>query len=168
MNPQQQENNNPPSQGYGGQGQQRFILPEEEGIDIKKYIYLILSHWWLFGIAIFISLTIAYLINRYSQEVYSASCSLIVGEEKSGAGTIEGVLDELSRLRTKKNKAVVENEISILKSYKMARLALEELKFDITYTEVGRREIAQTQLYQDSPFVVEYDSTDKRVGIRTE
>ncbi len=112
--------------------QQQIILPEEEGIDIKKYIFLILSHWWLFGIALFISLTIAYLINRYSQEVYSASCSLIIGEEKSGAGTIEGVLDELSRLRTKKRNAVVENEISILQSYKMARLALEELDFGIT------------------------------------
>lgn len=24
-------------------------LPEEEGIDIKKYIFLILSHWWWFA-----------------------------------------------------------------------------------------------------------------------
>jgi len=140
--------------------QQQIILPEEEGIDIKKYIYLILSHWWWFGIFIFVSLTIAYLINRYSQEVYSVSCSLIVGEEQSGAGTIEGVLDELSRLRNKKRKAVVENEISILKSYKMARLALEELDFHITYTAVGRRGIAESQLYTKCPFIVEYDTSE--------
>jgi len=140
--------------------QQQIILPEEEGIDIKKYIFLILSHWWWFGIFIFVSLTIAYLINRYSQEVYSVSCSLIVGEEQSGTGTIESMLDELSRLRTKKRKAVVENEISILKSYKMARLALEELDFNITYTAVGRRGIAESQLYTKCPFVVEYDTSE--------
>lgn len=138
---------------------QQILPPEEEGIDIKKFIYLILSHWWLFGIALFISLTIAYLVNRYSQEVYSVNCSLIIGEEKSGVGTIEGVLDELSRLKNKKRKAVVENEISILKSYKMARLALEELDFKITYTAVGRREIAETQLYNDCPFEVIPDSS---------
>ena len=88
-------------------------------------------------------LTIAYLVNRYSQEVYSASCSVIVGEEQSGTGTIEGVLDELSRLRNQKRKAVVENEISILQSYSLARKALEELDFGITYTAVGRRNIAE-------------------------
>ena len=134
--------------------QQQLLLPEEEGIDIKKYIYLILSHWWWFGIAVFVALTIAYLVNRYSQEIYSASCSVIIGEEKSGTGTIESIMDELSRVRNRQRKAVVENEISILKSYKMARLALEELEFGITYTAVGRRGIAETQLYKRSPFIV--------------
>ncbi|MBA7520016.1 Tyrosine-protein kinase wzc [subsurface metagenome] len=151
----------PSNQQQVTSNQQQVILPEEEeGIDIKKYIFLILYHWWWFAIAVFISLTIAYLINRYSQEVYSASCSVIVGEERSGTGTIEGVLDELSRLRNRRRKAVVENEISILKSYKMTRLALEDLDFYITYTAVGRRGIAETQLYQHSPFIVKYDTTE--------
>ena len=109
------------------------------------------------------ALTIAYLVNRYSQEIYQVSCSLIVGEEQSGAGTIEGVLDELSKLRNRRRKAVVENEISILKSYKMARLALEELDFEIFYTAVGRREIAETRLYKQSPFVVKYDPTENNL-----
>ncbi len=139
--------------------QNNFQLPEEEGIDIKKYIFLVLSHWWWFAITLFVSLTIAYLINRYSQEVYSASCSIIVGEEQSSAGSIESMMDELSRYRSRKRKAVVENEISILKSYKLARLALEELDFGVNYTAIGRRNIAESQLYSSSPFVVLPDTT---------
>lgn len=139
--------------------QNNFQLPEEEGIDIKKYIFLILSHWWWFAIALFISLTIAYLVNRYSQEVYSASCSIIVGEPDARAGSVEGILDELYRVRGKKRKAVVENEMSILKSYKLARLALEELDFGVTYTAIGRRNIAESQLYNLSPFTVLVDTT---------
>jgi capsular exopolysaccharide synthesis family protein len=141
------------------QNQQQIFLQEEEGIDIKKYVFLILSHWWWFAISIFISLTIAYMINRYSQEIYSASCSLIVGEEEPSAGSIESLLDEFSRVKNKKRKAVVENEISILKSYTLARQALEELDFGVTYTAVGRRNIAETQLYKNSPFIVIPDTT---------
>jgi tyrosine-protein kinase Etk/Wzc len=124
--------------------QQNILLPEEEGVDIKKYIYLILSHWWWFGISVFISLTIAYLINRYTQKIYSADCTVIIGEEKSGSGSIEGILDELTRVRANKRKAVVENEITILKSYKLARMALEELNFNVSYVAVGRRGIAES------------------------
>ncbi len=137
-------------------------LPEEEGIDIKKYIFLILSHWWWFAIAIFVSLTIAYLVNRYSQQVYSANCSMIIGEPDSGAGSVENILDELARAKGKKRTAVVENEVSILQSYKMAQLALQELDFDISYVSVGRRNIAQNNLYKHSPFYVIVDSTKPR------
>lgn len=108
--------------------QGNITLPEEEGIDIKKYIFLVLSHWWWFAITLFVSLTIAYLVNRYAQNVYSASCSIIIGEQQSAAGSVESMLDELSRVRNRNRKAVVENEITILKSYKMARLALEEAR----------------------------------------
>lgn len=138
---------------------QQVYLSEEEGIDIKKYIFLILNHWWWFAISVFVALTITYMINRYSQKIYQANCSLIIGEEGSEAGSIENILDELSRVRNTKRKAVVENEISVLKSYKMARLALEELDFDVTYTAVGRRGIAELQLYKQSPFIVLPDTS---------
>jgi len=131
----------------------------EEGIDIKKYIFLILNHWWWFAISVFVCLTFAYMVNRYSQKIYQASCSLIIGDQGSQAGSIDNMLDELSRVRTAKRKAVVENEISVLKSYKMARMALEELNFNIAYTEVGRRGIVEAQLYNQSPFIVIPDTS---------
>jgi tyrosine-protein kinase Etk/Wzc len=140
-------------------------LPEEEGIDIKKYIFLILTHWWWFAIAMFVSMTIAYMVNRYSQQVYSANCSIIIGEPNSAAGSVESILDELNRIRGNKRKAVVENEITVLKSYKMSRLSLEELDFDVTYTAVGRRSIAETQLYKSCPFIVIPDSNALNTGV---
>jgi uncharacterized protein involved in exopolysaccharide biosynthesis len=146
------------------ENQQNILLPEEEGIDIKKYIYLILSHWWWFGICIFVALTVAYLINRYTQEVYSVDCSVIVGEEKAGSGTIENILDELSRVRVNRRKAVVENEISILKSYKLARMAIEELDFGVSYVAVGRRGIAESQMYTNCPFIAEFDTSQPTIA----
>ncbi len=136
-----------------------YHIQEEESIDIKKYLFMVLHHWWWFAVALFIALGVAYLINRYSQEQYTASCSLIVGEEESGAGSVDQILDEMTRYRKKRRKAIVENEISILKSYRMARMALEELDFHIAYTSVGRRNIAETRLYKTSPFIVMPDTS---------
>ena len=128
------------------------IYREEESIDIKKYLFLILRNWWWFALAIFVSLSISYVINRYSERIYRNSCTLIIGEEGSQAGSIESVLDELSRLRTRRTKAVVENEMTVLKSYAMARTALEKLPdFDVTYVAVGRRGIAETRMYNACP-----------------
>ena len=131
---------------------------EEESIDIKKYIFQILYHWWWFALSIFIALTIAYVVNRYSEKVYQVSCSLVIGDEASKSGSAENILEELSRVR-RVRRAVVENEISTLKSYKMARAALEELDFGITYTAIGRRGIAETKLYHNCPFTVLLDTT---------
>lgn len=135
---------------------------EEDGIDIKKYVFLILSHWWWFAVVIFISLTIAYLVNRYSQEVYMANCSIVIGEPDTRVGSVESILDELARAKGKKRKAVVENEITILKSYKLASEALRRLDFGITYLAIGRRNIAERQLYNTSPFIVYVNDSTNR------
>ncbi len=136
-------------------------ISEEEGVDIKKYIFLVLTRWWWFVIIISVCITTVYMVNRYSQEVYSATCTVIIGEEESAAGSIESILSELSRARNRRRKAVVENEITILKSYNMARLALEELDFDVSYTAIGRRNIAENRLYISCPFIVEVDSANR-------
>ncbi len=140
-------------------------MVEDDAIDIKKYLILIISHWWLFAITLFLSITIAYLINRYAQEEYSVNCSIVIGEPNSRIGSTENILDELARAKGKKRKAVVENEISILTSYSMARRTLEELDFNIEYIGVGRRGIAETRLYNECPFYVVLDTTsNNRIG----
>ena len=138
---------------------QTIGINNDETIDFKKYFFLILGHWWWFAISIFLSLTIAYLVNRYSQKIYSTKATIIISDGENATGSIESLLEDFTRTRNKKRKAVVENEISILKSYKLARLTLSELDFGITYVAVGRRNIAETQLYKNQPFDVIIDSS---------
>src|SRR5512145_2628047 len=135
------------------------IFREEESIDIKKYLYRILYNWWWFALSIFLALTIAYLVNRYSEDIYRANCSVIVANENSPRGDIESVIEEMTNIRNRRTKAVVQNEITVLKSYKMSHLTLSNLDFGITYTAVGRRGIAESKLYNSSPFIVILDTT---------
>ena len=43
---------------------------QEESINLKKYLYMILANWYWFVITVFVGLGAAWLINRYTTPVY--------------------------------------------------------------------------------------------------
>jgi len=131
---------------------------QEESIDIKKYLFKFLANWYWFAITLSLALAIAYMVNRYSEPTYTISSSLIISDKQSDVASVEAIIEEMGRSRIRR-KATVVNEISILKSYKMARLALEELDFGISYVGVGKREIAESKLYHNCPFIVIPDTS---------
>ncbi len=135
------------------------IYREEESIDIKKYLYRILFNWWWFALSIFVALTVAYLVNRYSEDIYRASCTVIIANENTPRGDVESLIEDMTNMRNRRTKAVVQNEITVLKSYKMAHTALSGLDFNISYIAVGRRGIAESRLYKSSPFYVVPDTS---------
>jgi len=60
---------------------------ETDNIDIKRYIALFLSNWYWFATALFIAISIAYGINRWSERVYTVSSTLLIRDDQSGALT---------------------------------------------------------------------------------
>lgn len=142
MNPESQHNN----------------IYQEESIDIKKYLFKFLANWYWFAIALSVSLAVAYMVNRYSESTYTISSSLIISDKQSDVASVEAIIEEMGRSRIRR-KATVVNEISILKSYKMARTAIEELDFDISYVSIGKREVAESKMYHNCPFIVIPDTS---------
>ena len=133
-------------------------LYQEESIDIKKFLFKILSHWYWFAISLFIALSAAYLVNRYSEPVYSVSATVIVRDDAKGKGLTgaENVIEGMEIFTSRMN---VMNEMGILQSYTLAKQAIDSLKdFEISYVLVGRRKIAEAKLYNNSPFTVNYDT----------
>lgn len=133
---------------------------EEESLDIKKYLFIMLSKWYWFAFSIFISLFISYLVNRYSEPIYSVTSSLIIRDDDNMKG-FTGAENLIQGLRLVKNTKSVQNEIGILKSYTLAKRSVKELgeDFSITYVGLGRRGIKEAKLYKNSPFKVKIDST---------
>ncbi|HPF93611.1 MAG TPA: Wzz/FepE/Etk N-terminal domain-containing protein, partial [Tenuifilaceae bacterium] len=136
----------------------------EETLDLKRYFFLFLSNWYWIAISVFAGLFVAYLVNRYSEQVYSVKASLLVGNadgRKVGQG-VQTLMRELNLVQDKKR---IENEIGILKSYTLARTAIDELpEFGITYVSVGRRGIAESKMYNRSPFVVDVDTAEQNTA----
>ncbi len=132
-----------------------YNIPQEETIDIRKFLITILRNWYWFAISILITYTIAFLVNRYTEPRYSLTATLIVNDEKKS--TAEILINALDRFNARRN---IENEIAILKSYKIARMALSQLPdFEISYYSVGR--VRKPLLYKKAPFKVVVDTTSK-------
>ena len=131
---------------------------DDETIDIKRYISLFASNWYWYAIALFISVSLAYGINRYSQEVFSVSSTLLIKDNKAGGmGTIaSNVIPGGDIFGSQQN---LKNEIEILRSFSLNRSVIQELKdFTVSYMAVGRRGIVESVQYKNCPFTVIYDS----------
>lgn len=136
---------------------------EEETIDLRKYVYLILANWYWFVITISLALGGAYLLNRYTKPVYELNSSLIIDDDPAGTNSF------IPGMEIFQTQNQVLNEIDILKSYSMANATLRELNFDISYTGVGRSGFKENYMYTSSPFYVELDTSKVNLpGARAE
>jgi capsular exopolysaccharide synthesis family protein len=140
---------------------QQYDPGEDEGINFTKYFFLILSNWYWIILSLIVALTVAYLVNRYSQPQYTVTTTLLISDQPSSMTGIESLIEELSIFRRRSRKDVL-NEIERLKSYKIIYSAIQELDFEVSYTAVGRREIAEKKLYKDSPFIVNYNDLGRQ------
>ena len=82
---------------------QQNNLYQEESIDIKKYLFKFLSNWYWFAITISVALAIAYMVNRYSEPIYTISSSLIISDKQSDVASVEAIIEELGRSRVCRN-----------------------------------------------------------------
>ena len=73
-------------------------INKEENIDIKKFVFKILSSWYWFAITIFITLSIAFYQNRYEPKVYSISSSVIVRDQSNSLSYVLYRHDEVQIL----------------------------------------------------------------------
>jgi len=134
-------------------------VSEEEQLDIKRLIFRVLGNWYWFAISIFAFLFIAYLINRYSEQVYSVTSSVIVKDDDNSKG-FSGAENLIQGLKLVRNTKSVQNEIGILQAYTLALQTVSELPdFNVTYVAVGRRSIKEQKLYTNSPFKVNLDTS---------
>jgi capsular exopolysaccharide synthesis family protein len=137
-----------------------YNLPEDEDLDIKRYLSLFLSNWYWFAIALFIAVTLAYGINRYSQPIYSVSSTLLISDDQMGKmnSNASSVIPGGDIFRNQQNLL---NEMGILKSFRLNYRVMKDLKeFHVVYTAVGKRGIVESRMYNTCPFRVVYDSLD--------
>lgn len=121
----------------------------DEEIDISKILFIALKHWYLFAIALAITMGIAWFYNWYTHPVYRMSGTVLVKDDKGSMG--ENLLAEIGALQTKRN---IENEIEILRSRSLIGKALKELNVDVTY--IHKTGIRERELYNGTPVLLEY------------
>jgi tyrosine-protein kinase Etk/Wzc len=142
----------------------------DENIDIKRYLSLFLSNWYWFVISLFIAVTVAYGINRYSQKIYTVSATMLIKDEKLGSmgNNVANIMPGGDMFKSQMN---LNNEMGIIRSLSLNYRVMKELKeFHVVYTGLGRRKVVESRLYKTCPFIVVYDSLElepkwARVGV---
>jgi tyrosine-protein kinase Etk/Wzc len=147
--------NNIPENSNFTQNQQ-----QEEDFDIKRYISLFVNNWYWFAISMFIFLSIAYGVIRYSERIYRVSSTILIKDDQIGGKlrTSEAFIQGTDMFKSQQN---LQNEIGILKSFALNLRVIDSLpEFKVNYVALGRRTIVEKRLYIDCPFEVISDSLD--------
>ncbi|MBN1597321.1 MAG: polysaccharide biosynthesis tyrosine autokinase [Bacteroidales bacterium] len=137
-----------------------------DSLDFKRYISLFISNWYWFAIAMLIAIGIAYAKNRYSEEIYTVSSTMLIKDNEIGGGNsdLANIFPGTNAFKSEQN---LKNEIGILKSFRLNYRVIQELPdFHVVYIGVGRRGIVESRMYKNIPFKVVYDSLEKqRIGL---
>ena len=137
---------------------------DNDSIDFKRYLSLFISNWYWFAGLLFIALSISYGINRWSEKVYTVTSTLLVKDDQFG-GVNSGFTNIFPGTASFKIQQNLQNEIGILKSFSLNYKVMQELNdFHVEYIGIGRRNIVELRMYNNSPFVVVYDSLEKQIS----
>ncbi|MFN2314907.1 MAG: hypothetical protein ABR531_10650, partial [Bacteroidales bacterium] len=132
--------------------------PQDDEIDLKKYLYLFLEYWYLFVLITFVTVGIAWFINRNQVKEYKVAATLLIEDEKSqinpwGAGTAGAdVTSGFGLFPSMKN---MQNQTLILQSYSQVMRTIRALDFEVTYMK--EELIRDKEVYNSSPFIIEFD-----------
>lgn len=124
----------------------------EQGVDVKDLIFILLNNWYLFLICIFLALAVGFLINRYKPTIYQTKGTILVKEDRSN-------FDPAS-IMTGLNYGYmqnIENEMELIRSYSLTERVVKKMNYEVSYYEKGR--IATSEMYKTSPFLVEFDKS---------
>ncbi|HCQ16571.1 MAG TPA: hypothetical protein DIU20_09930, partial [Cryomorphaceae bacterium] len=123
-----------------------------EGSDLRYYLFKIVSIWPYIIICIALALSIAFIYNRYSKEIYRATVILLI--ESENTSSLSNVMEAIGYYNP---RLTFENEVVIIKSLAMAERTIQHTDFGVEYWTEGR--VRVTELYDKSPIELVMDST---------
>lgn len=115
--------------------EQRIKQVQNEGlkIDFKRILARAIRYWYIIVISLIVSLTIAYLRNRYSLRIYPVTASVIIREREESSGG--DLLYKNSLLNPYRNYL---NEPYIIRSYPLIQSVIEDLNFEVAFYKEGK------------------------------
>ncbi|WP_194767557.1 GumC family protein [Tamlana sp. I1] len=129
-----------------------------KSFDFKKTINLYTKHWKWFLISCIVFLSLAYLKNRYTVPVYSATAKIMLSDDK---GSGKELLNDLSVLSSSQDTQV-EDEIQVIKSRESFKAIIKKLRLNVQYFKLGR--LNDSELYKSSPIEVAFSEPDSIIN----
>ena len=133
--------------------QTRNINVQEEN-DIRRIANLVRKNILLFILGVIISLTVAFLVNRYSTPTYSITSSILIKGRNSQPGTGTGDENDFLYSNLFGNNQNFQNELWIMKSYPVVEKTCSNLDLEVSYFSKGKLNFYE--IYKESPFKISF------------
>jgi len=121
--------------------------------ELKKIALRLLNRWYFIAIAVTIALIGAWLINRYTPNVYSVYTTVYLTKAKDVNNPAAQLLYGDEIFSANRN---ITNETIILKSHSLIRQALKDVDFQVEYFREGN--VLTNEMYYTTPVLVQYDT----------
>lgn len=135
---------------------------EQENQDENSVINLVhryLTHWKWFVLSVISALIISFTYIRYQTPQYEVSASILIKDEKKGAGLSElSAFEDLGLLPKSNN---IDNEIEILKSRSLMTLVAKELRLSVRYF-IDKIPVKEER-YTNSPVYLRFTDGDSTI-----
>lgn len=133
---------------------------QEDTIDIQGLLIRVLFNWYWVLLSVIFTSGLAFLYVRYSNNIYNTKANIRILDAQEKA-EIKIDLDQFMN----KSNINLENEMAILKSYRINKMVVERLNSHINYFQIGR--IQTSQIY-NPPFVVKLQKPKDSTNQHTE
>jgi len=120
---------------------------QEQPLNIKEFLFKILSKWYWFAICGFLGLSIAWINNRYAVSIWQVETSVLVSDGSKTPG-VDNLFASLSLGKT----VNMDNHIGLLKSYNLNRQTIENLGWRTSWFSEGR--FVDGEYYSNEPYKV--------------
>ncbi|HOW08750.1 MAG TPA: polysaccharide biosynthesis tyrosine autokinase [Bacteroidales bacterium] len=124
----------------------------QEETDLKKVFNLLLKNYRFFIASVIITLSLAFIINRYSVPIYSISSSILIRENRQQQ-SMSGSADFINSNLFNSNQNF-QNELWVMKSYPIIEKTIRKLDLSISY--YGKGKFNYYEEYQNVPFKISY------------
>ncbi len=121
--------------------------------DINRIIKLVIHNWYLFILSFPLFLGGIYIYHRYTVPIYSASTTILLKNSQDRNMSQSDLIEGFGLSPEIRN---IENQTFIIKSKKLIRKAIDLSDFGVEYYGAGH--LKDTEIYHNSPFLVEFDS----------
>ncbi len=120
-------------------------------LDLKRWFFRLLSHWWLFAICLGVAMYGGYYYVKNAVPLYSTNATLLIKDAgKSGGISEVGIL--LAEGLAGGGKSM-DNEIQILKSLTLMEKVVAKMDANIAFFKEGEEK--EIELYTESPLVLD-------------
>jgi len=133
---------------------QNFGNDDDEKFAIKGIVTKYLRYWPWFLIAVLLSLFSGYLFMRYATVNYRSAAKIKIIDESKRTDIASEEVANIWGIST----INLDNEIEVLKSYRLLNQVVEELNLDVSYYYVG---FFKTSEKWNAPFVVKKFVTEE-------